>query len=117
MNTVGIIGIGAMGSVIVERFAAAGLRTFVYDVSAPALERAVALGAEPCASPAEVGRAAEVVDVMVRTDQQMLDAVLGEGGVLEGLSSGKALLLHSTIDPRTTRTIAAEARAKGVDVA
>jgi 3-hydroxyisobutyrate dehydrogenase-like beta-hydroxyacid dehydrogenase len=106
-----------MGSVFVERFRAAGLRTVVYDVSAAAVERAVALGAESCASPEEVGATADVVDVMVRTDQQMLDCVLGDRGILQGLTPGKVLLLHSTVHPRTTRAIAVAASPRGVDVA
>src|SRR5262249_15674385 len=71
VSTVGVVGVGAMGTVMVERFLAVGLRTVVYDVSAPALERAVALGAEPRSSPAHVGQVADVVDVMVRTDDEM----------------------------------------------
>jgi 3-hydroxyisobutyrate dehydrogenase-like beta-hydroxyacid dehydrogenase len=117
VETVGVIGVGAMGSAFVERFRAAGLRTLVYDVSPVAMERAAALGAEPCPSPAAVGKAADVVDVMVRTDRQMLDCTLGEGGVLQGLTAGKVLLLHSTVHPRTTRTVAAAAQSRGIEVA
>src|SRR5262245_11831446 len=106
MDTTGVVGVGAMGSVIVERLVEAGRQVAAYDVSAAALERAVALGAQPCASPADVGRAADVVGVMVRTDAQMLDCVLGDDGVLDGLAEGKVLLLHSTIHPSTTRQIA-----------
>src|SRR4051812_41706557 len=116
MGTAGVVGVGAMGTVIVERHLDAGLQVLAYDVSAAAMERAAALGAEPCPSPAAVGKAAEIVGVMVRTDEQMQDAVLGDGGVLAGLTSGKVLLLHSTIHPSVTREIAAAAQAKGVDV-
>jgi 3-hydroxyisobutyrate dehydrogenase-like beta-hydroxyacid dehydrogenase len=116
MGTAGVVGVGAMGTVIVERHRRAGLQVLAYDVSNAALERAAALGAEPCPSPAAVGRAAEDVGVLVRTDEQMLNAVLGPGGVLEGLTSGKVLLLHSTIHPSVTRQIATAAQAKGVDV-
>ena len=116
MNTAGVVGVGAMGTVIVERHRGAGLRVMAYDVSEAAMDRAAALGAEPCPSPAAVGNTADVVGVMVRTDEEMLDAVLGSGGVLEGLSAGKVLLLHSTIHPSVTRQIAAAAQAKGVDV-
>jgi 3-hydroxyisobutyrate dehydrogenase-like beta-hydroxyacid dehydrogenase len=106
-----------MGSVFVERFVAAGVPTLAFDVSPAALEQARALGAEPCSSAAELARRVDVVDVMVRTDDQMLDCVLGAGGVLEALEPGRALVLHSTVHPGTTRTIAEAARAKGVDIA
>jgi 3-hydroxyisobutyrate dehydrogenase-like beta-hydroxyacid dehydrogenase len=114
--TAGVVGVGAMGAVIVERHRGAGLRVLAYDVSDAAMALAATLGAETCASPAAVGQAADVVGVMVRTGDQMLDAVLGDDGVLAGLSEGKVLLLHSTIHPGVTRQIAAAAQAKGVDV-
>ena len=117
METAGVVGTGAMGSVIVERLVKAGRKVLAYDVSPAALERAATAGAEPCASPAAVGRGADVVGVMVLSDEQMLDCVLGPNGVLEGLSAGKVLLLHSTIHPRTTRQIARAAQERGVAVA
>jgi len=105
-----------MGSVFVERFVAAGLPTLAYDPSPEAMERAQKLGAETRASIAEIASECDFVDVMVRNDAQMLDAVLGEGGILPNLAAGKALILHSTVHPNTTRTIAQAARAKGVDL-
>lgn len=117
METVGVVGAGAMGSVFVELFRRAEVRTLVYDVSADAVDRAVALGAEACASPAEIARQADVVDVMVRTNEQLLDCVLGPQGALEGLTPGKVLLLHSSTLPETTRTIAAAVQPRGIVVA
>jgi 3-hydroxyisobutyrate dehydrogenase len=116
METAGVVGVGAMGTVIVERHRGAGLRVLAYDVSDAAMARAATLGAELYPSPAAVAREADVVGVMVRNDDQMLDAVLGKESVLEGLAAGKVLLLHSTIHPAVTRQIAAAARAQGVDV-
>src|SRR5579859_6951061 len=115
METVGLIGAGAMGLAMVERFLAAGLRTYVYDVSEPAVQRAVALGAVAGLSAGDVAAASEAVSVMVRTDDQLLESVLGPGGALSGLRRGGLLLLHSTVDPGTTRTIAEAAQTHGVD--
>jgi 3-hydroxyisobutyrate dehydrogenase-like beta-hydroxyacid dehydrogenase len=106
-----------MGSVFIERFVAAGRRTLAYDPSPSAMAQAQALGAEPYPSAGALAQAADIVDVMVRTDAQMLECVLGPGGVFDGLAPGKALVLHSTVHPRTTRTIADAARAKGVAIA
>jgi 3-hydroxyisobutyrate dehydrogenase len=94
----------------------AGLRPTVYDVSTPALQRAAALGAVAVSSAAEVAAASDAVSVMVRTDDQMLSSVLGPAGVLSGLRPSGLLLLHSTINPRTTRTIGDAAQLLGVDV-
>ena len=115
--TVGIVGVGAMGSTFVELFVEAGLRPLVFDVSSAAIERARGLGGEPCASAFELAQKADIVDVMVRRDSEMLDCVLGDQGILAGLAAGKALVLHSTVHPNTTRKIAEVARAKGVAIA
>ena len=104
MQTPGVVGVGAMGTVIVERFIAGGLSPVVFDVSTEAIRRATDLGATAAESPEEVARAADIVSVMVRTDQEMLDCVLGEHGVLSCLSDGEVLLLHSTIHPIPNRS-------------
>jgi len=106
-----------MGSVFVERFSAAGEKVLVYDVSDEAVQRAKGFGATPCSSPAALARECDVVDVMVRNDKQMLDVCLGKDGVLEGLASGKVLLLHSSTQPHTTRKIAEAAAKQGIPVA
>lgn len=113
----GVVGVGAMGSAFVERFHQGGLETVVYDVSPAAVERAVKLGSSAASSPADLARQVDVVDVMVLDDDQVLEAVCGRGGVLEGMRQGQLLLLHSTIHPRTTRQVADAARPLGVDVA
>lgn len=117
LETAGVIGAGVMGSTFIQQLVAARLKTLVYDVSPAAMDRAVSLGATACSSPAELARQADVVDVIVATDEQVLDCVLGNDGVLQGLPAGRILLLHSTILPSTTRTVAQAAQARGVDVA
>lgn len=117
MNPVGIVGVGAMGSAFVERFQHAGLQTIVFDVAPAALDRAVSQGARPASSPAEVARQSEIVGVMVMNDEQVLDSVCGKDGVLEGMSTGQILLLHSTIHPRTTLKVGESAAERGVQVA
>jgi 3-hydroxyisobutyrate dehydrogenase len=114
---VGIIGIGAMGSAIIRRYAEIGIRPITFDISEDGRRRAAELDAEPCNSPSAVAAAADIVSVMVRTDEETLDAVLGPGGALAGMSAGKTLLLQSTIHPDTTRKIALAGEALGVIVA
>src|SRR5207248_1282 len=75
-----------------------------------------ALGAEPAASPADVARSATLVDVVVRSDDDVLDCALGERGLLEGARPDSLLLLHGTILPQTTRRVAEVARTREVHV-
>ena len=116
METVGIVGVGAMGSALLERLRLAHVEPVVYDIDRDALERAQGAGAEAAASAAAVARAATIVDVVVRTDDDVLACTLGERGVLEGAQPGALVLLHSTILPQTTRSVAEAAAARGVHV-
>ena len=116
MDKVGLVGVGAMGSALVERLRLAGESVLAYDIATEALDRARALDASVAESAAAVARASTIVDVVVRTEQDVLDATLGPGGVLEGAAQGTLVLLHSTILPRTTRRVAAAAQPRGVHV-
>ena len=105
-----------MGSALFARLKLAQVEAVGYDIDAAALERARAEGVEPASSAADVARASTLVDVVVRTDQEVLDCTLGPRGVLEGAKPGTLVLLHSTILPQTTIRVAEAARSRGVDV-
>jgi 3-hydroxyisobutyrate dehydrogenase len=111
-----MIGIGAMGNILLEHLRRAGVSVSAYDCAPAALERAAALGAKTAKSSRTVGEAATLIDVVVRTDAEVLDCVTGKDGLLEGARSGTLILVHSTIHPRTTKAVAQAARARGVDV-
>ena len=117
METIGMIGTGAMGLALLERLKLAGVGNVVcYDVFGPALEDARKLGFSAATSIAEVAKCATLIDVVVRTDQDMLDCMLGLDGVIEAALPGTLVLLHSSILPQTVKNIEAAARAKGVHV-
>lgn len=116
MDRVGMVGVGAMGSALLERLKLAGVRATVYDIQPAALEVARAHGAEVVASARAVAEAATLIDVVVRTDQEVLDCTKGKHGILEGAPPGSLVLVHSTILPQTTRAVADAARTVRVDV-
>ncbi|MGH7844026.1 MAG: NAD(P)-dependent oxidoreductase [Candidatus Binatia bacterium] len=116
MEKIGMIGVGAMGSILLEHLRRAGASVSAYDCAPAALERAARLEAHTAASSRAVAEATTLIDVVVRTDADVLDCVTGKDGVLEGARRGALILLHSTIHPRTTKMVAEAARAKGVDV-
>lgn len=116
MEQVGMIGVGAMGSALLERLKLAGVQATVYDVDPAALEAARSNGARIANGAAEVALAATVIDVVVRTDDEVMECMVAKGGIVESAKPGTLVILHSTILPQTTRKVAAAARERGVRV-
>jgi 3-hydroxyisobutyrate dehydrogenase-like beta-hydroxyacid dehydrogenase len=115
-EVVGLIGVGAMGSALLEQLLKAGKSVQAYDVSQEALARATADGAKAVNSPAEAAKGASKIHVFVRTDEEATDAAMGSAGVLAGAVPGAVLFLHSTILPKTTLLIAQAAAKARVEV-
>jgi 3-hydroxyisobutyrate dehydrogenase len=65
---------------------------------------------------AEVATESTLIDIVVRTDKDMIDCVLGAHGVLASAQPGALLLLHSSILPQTMIKVGQAASAKGVHV-
>jgi 3-hydroxyisobutyrate dehydrogenase-like beta-hydroxyacid dehydrogenase len=116
LEKIGMIGTGAMGLALLERLKLNGVRAVCFDAHGPSLEQARALGMSTAGSSAEVAKQSTLIDVVVRTDQDVLDCALGANGILESAEPGTLLLLHSSILPQTVHRVEDAARAKGVAV-
>jgi 3-hydroxyisobutyrate dehydrogenase-like beta-hydroxyacid dehydrogenase len=68
------------------------------------------------ATPAELGQASDVVAVCVVADADVEEVLLGDRGVLQGMSPGGVVAIHSTIHPDTCRHLATRAHDRGIDV-
>src|SRR5678816_85405 len=97
MEKYGFVGTGAMGSALLSRLKLANVSAASFDIASKAQEAARAEGAQPLNSAKEVAEASTIIDVVVRTDQDVIDCMLGETGVVEGAAPGSLVLLHSTI--------------------
>jgi 2-hydroxy-3-oxopropionate reductase len=118
MERIGFVGTGAMGSALLSRLKLANVQATAFDIAPTAREAAGKEGAEIAPSAKAVAQASTIIDVVVRTDQEVLDCTLGKDGILEGAAPGTLVLLHSTIRPTTTKKIAqaaAETRAYVID--
>ena len=113
---VALIGVGAMGRALLSRLRTAGKEVHAYDIMPAAQQAAREGGAVVMPSPAAASRNAEYVHVVVASDDQTTEAMLGADGVLATAPPGTLVLLHSTVLPTTTRRIAEAAAKSNVDV-
>lgn len=116
MENIGFVGTGAMGSALLSRLKLANVVATAFDIAPKAMETARAEGAQTAPSAKAVAQSATIIDVVVRTDQEVLECMLGNNGVLEGAAPGSLVLLHSTIRPATTKKIAEAAADRRVNV-
>jgi 3-hydroxyisobutyrate dehydrogenase-like beta-hydroxyacid dehydrogenase len=116
MESIGFVGTGAMGSALLSRLKVANIKALAFDIAPAGVEAARAEGAEIAPSAKAVAQVSTIVDVVVRTDQEVLDCTLGKDGILEGAAPGALVLLHSTIRPTTTKKVAEAAADKRVNV-
>ena len=116
MEKIGFVGTGAMGSALLSRLKLAGVPSVAFDIAPRAMEAARAEGAQTADSAKAVAQRSTIVDVVVRTDEEVLQCMLGNDGVLEGAAPGALVLLHSTIRPATTKKVALLAADKRVNV-
>lgn len=110
----GFIGIGAMGTPMSENLLKAGYPLVVYDRNPAQTKDLAAKGVPVAGSCAEVARESDVVLTVIGTVADELEAVLGEGGVLEGAHPDLILIDLSTVGIVATRRMAEAASLAGI---
>ena len=114
---IAFVGVGRMGSAMLQCILNAGYHVTLYDPSEEATAPFVA--AQPdrvrvAPTPKEAALDADVTEVVVNTNEQLLDACLGPNGIFAGARSGSIVLIHSTVLRQTLQQLAAEASRRGV---
>lgn len=108
--SIGFVGLGLMGRPMARRFLAAGHPLAVSNRSRPAVDALAREGARPCATPAEVARASEVVFTMLPDAPHLEDVVFGAEGLASAMQPGSVLVDCTSNDPdcsaRTARALA-----------
>src|ERR1700733_12788617 len=88
----GMIGLGAMGLQFARHMLRNGFDVAGYDINADAVRRAETDGIRHRGSPAEIGKFADVVVVMVATDDQV-EAVVEHAGLIDALAPGAVICI------------------------
>jgi 2-hydroxy-3-oxopropionate reductase len=113
-KSLALIGAGAMGGAIGARLLATGAQLTVFDLDAAKVAALVDLGATAAPSAAEASRGAQAVILSLNAAHIVHAAVFGPGGVAEGAAAGTLVIDMSSIDPETTKALAAEAAETGL---
>ncbi|WP_198653782.1 NAD(P)-dependent oxidoreductase [Actinocorallia populi] len=110
----GFVGAGRMGGQMVRRLLAAGHEVTVLEASEAARREFAEAGARTTAEVADLADA-QIVGVCVHTDAQV-QAVCFDGGLLDTMAEGSALVVHTTCSPRTVEMLGDHAAGRGVAV-
>ena len=111
---IGFIGLGIMGKPMAKNLLKAGYSLVVNDLNQDAVSELVTCGASSLPSSREVAEASEVIITMLPNSPQVKQAVLGEGGVIEGAQAGSILIDMSSIAPLVSREVSCALAAKQV---
>src|SRR5436190_1089801 len=106
MATVGVVGLGAMGSRIARRLSDAGHELVVWNRDPAKAEPLATAGAVAAASPADVARRVEVAITMVADPRALVDVTEGQEGVVAGVSEGTTVIQMSTVGPESISRLA-----------
>ena len=111
---IGFIGIGMMGHGMAKNLLAKGYAlTVKANRNRDRLPDLLAAGAKEAQTPADVGRAADIVFICVSSSPQIEDIVYGAGGLMEAAREGLFVVDTSTAKPSSTARIRADLGAKG----
>lgn len=112
--TIGYVGLGAMGSALARRARAAADQLFVFDVVRERMDEQVQGGAVAAADMASLAHESDVIMLCVPTSEHVKKILLGEGGMLKGLSPGKVVIDQTTGSPSDARSLSNALNEMGV---
>ena len=105
MDTVGLIGLGNMGSGMAGNLIKAGYPLVVHDLRPEVVRDLAARGARAAASLAEVARLADVTLTSLPGPSEVEAVATGPGGLLEGMRTGSVWVDTTTSRPTLIRRL------------
>jgi len=103
---VGYIGLGIMGTAMVENLAKAGHKVNVYARRKASIEALKTDNIEVFASPAALAEASSIVISCVSDTPDAEEVLIGPQGAINGIQPGSLVIDMSTISPESTRNMA-----------
>ena len=113
---IGFIGLGIMGKPMVKNLVKGGYTDILVNGRhQDVLDQLAQIGAVS-ASYEQIGSSCDVVMTMLPNSPQVMEVMLGEGGVGRFMKAGSILIDMSSINPVASKEIAAELAKRGVDM-
>jgi 3-hydroxyisobutyrate dehydrogenase len=112
--SVGVIGLGAMGSGMAQSVRRAGHVPFVFDVRREVAENFAKDGGVACGTLAELGAKADVIVSVVVNAAQTESVLFGEDGVAVSMKRGSVFVMCSTVDPNWSVALEGRLNAMGI---
>lgn len=111
--TIGFIGLGLMGSNMVENLQKKGFEPIVMDLNKDAVAAVVARGAVAATSVKELAAASDIIMLCLTTSKVVESLIYSDDGILAGIKEGSVLIDFGTSIPASTRKIGADLAKKG----
>lgn len=116
MANLGFVGLGVMGSEMVNRLLSKGHSVTGYNRTRSKAEWLLKKGMKWADSPRAVVEASDVIFSMVTNSAALAAVMNGPDGMLAAASASKLFVDISTVSPEVSRDFAAKIRAKGSDL-
>lgn len=113
MASIGFVGLGMMGSRMVQRLMDAGHQVIGYNRTRDRAEALIQQGMQWAETPRMAAESADVILSNVTDNRALEDIMQGDDGILAGLSAGKIYVVMSTNSPGLIRDLAAQVEAVG----
>jgi 3-hydroxyisobutyrate dehydrogenase-like beta-hydroxyacid dehydrogenase len=116
MANLGFVGLGVMGSEMVNRLLSKGHSVIGYNRTRAKADWLIKKAMKWADSPKAVAASVDVIFSMVTNSTALQAIVEGPDGILAGLTPGKIYVDISTVSPEYSRSVAEKIRAKGADM-
>lgn len=116
MLKLGYIGLGIMGRPMALNLLNAGYSVTVWARREASTAPLLKAGAKVAQTPKDLAGQCDVIFINVSDTQDVQSLVLGEQGIVAGISAGAIVIDNSTIDPGMTRKIAQALQEQGADM-
>jgi 3-hydroxyisobutyrate dehydrogenase-like beta-hydroxyacid dehydrogenase len=116
MARVGFVGLGVMGSQMVNRLLSKGHSVTGYNRTRSKAQWLIEKGMQWADSPRAAAAASDCTFAMVTNSAAIQAITEGPDGLLAGLGAGKILIDMSTVSPTVSRALAVKVRERGADM-